>query len=192
MVAFLSANMESGTSYPPLSPISHTGSMTRNSAMETSNPPTAPGPILRLPRAVYEGLRAHGEETYPHECCGVLLGHPTPDGWRVEKAVRAVNARTDAAHNRYSIAPANLVKIEMEARRSKLDIAGFYHSHPDHPAHWSATDLAEAHWFGCSYVITQVAKGMAKATCSFLLMGKTETDKRFEAQALKIDSDPSA
>ena len=160
--------------------------------MVASNPPTAPGSILWLPRAVYDGLRAHGEETYPHECCGVLLGYSTLDGWRVEDAVRAVNASADAAHNRYSIAPAELVKIENEARRRRLGIVGFYHSHPDHPAHWSATDLAEAHWLGCSYVITQVAKGMAKATCSFLLMGKTERDKYFEAQILQVDSHPPA
>ena len=115
-----------------------------------------------MPKAVYEAIRAHGEETYPHECCGVLLGKRDGDGWRVESAVRAGNTRTDSAHNRYHIAPVELVKIQREASKQGLDIAGFYHSHPDHPAQWSPTDFAEAHWIGCSYVITAVAQGQGR------------------------------
>ena len=71
---------------------------------------------LHLPRAVYDAIRAHGEETYPHECCGVLIGRTTTNGWRVEAAVKAGNTRTDSAHNRYEIAPIELRKIEREAR----------------------------------------------------------------------------
>jgi len=143
--------------------------------------------ILRLPRAVFESLRAHGEETYPHECCGALLGRSTPEGWLVERAVRAGNTRTDSAHNRYNIAPVELVRIEREAHRQGLEIAGFYHSHPDHPAQWSSTDLAEAHWLGCSYVITQVSSGKAALTNSFLLTGAAEEDKRFEREEILVE-----
>ena len=141
---------------------------------------------LEIPRAVYDAMRAHGEETYPHECCGVLLGHESPDGWRIEATVKAGNTRIDSAHNRYSIAPAELVKIEREARMQQLSIAGFYHSHPDHPAQWSQTDLAEAHWIGCAYVITAVADGKSTDTNSFLLAGATEEDKRFEQQTIEV------
>ena len=141
---------------------------------------------LHIPMAVFHDLRAHGEETYPHECCGALLGHPTPDGWRVKCAVRAGNTRTDSAHNRYQIAPAELVKIQRDAMRQGLDIAGFYHSHPDHPAQWSPTDFAEAHWLGCVYVITQVANGKAVDTNAFLLAGTTEEDKHFEQVPLAL------
>jgi proteasome lid subunit RPN8/RPN11 len=135
---------------------------------------------LHIPQSVFESIRAHGEETYPHECCGALLGNPTPEGWRIVSAVRAGNTRTDSAHNRYQIAPVELVKIQRDAMRQGLDIAGFYHSHPDHPAQWSLTDLAEAHWLACVYVITEVAKGKAIVTNSFLLAGATEEDKYFE------------
>ncbi len=141
---------------------------------------------LRMPKAVYEAIRGHGEETYPHECCGVLLGKPSAAGWLVHSAVRAGNTRTDSAHNRYHIAPVELVKIQREASRGGLDIAGFYHSHPDHPAQWSPTDFAEAHWIGCSYVITEVAQGKAVVTNAFLLAGTTEEDKRFEDQAIEV------
>jgi proteasome lid subunit RPN8/RPN11 len=143
--------------------------------------------ILHLSRTVYEAVRAHGEETYPHECCGALLGIPTPEGWRVEVAVRAGNTRTDSAHNRYQIAPLELVKIEREARGKGLGIAGFYHSHPDHPAQWSPTDLAEAHWLECSYVITAVAQGKAAVTNSFLLAGVSEEDKHFEQETIQVE-----
>ncbi len=141
---------------------------------------------LHLSRAVYEAIRAHGEETYPHECCGALLGRHTREGWVVEDAVKAGNTRTDSAHNRYNIAPSELVKIEREARGRGLDIAGFYHSHPDHPAQWSQTDFAEAHWIGCAYVITEVAHGKAATTNSFLLAGATEEDKRFVQQTIEV------
>ena len=142
--------------------------------------------VLRIPKPVFDSVRAHGEETYPHECCGVLLGRSMPDGWQVHSAVRAGNTRTDSAHNRYQIAPVELVKIQREASRQGLDIAGFYHSHPDHPAQWSPTDFAEAHWIGCSYVITEVAHGQAQVTNSFLLSGATEEDKRFEPETVTV------
>jgi len=149
--------------------------------------------ILHLTRAVYDQIRAHGEETYPYECCGALLGTAIPNtnqaGWHVAASVRAGNTRTDSAHNRYNISGIELVKIEREARRQGLGIAGFYHSHPDHPAQWSLTDLSEAHWLGCSYVITAVAKAKAAQTNSFRLTGATEEEKAFEQDTIVIDEE---
>lgn len=142
--------------------------------------------VLHLKREVYDAIRSHGEQTYPHECCGALLGRPSPDGWQIDAAVRAGNIRTDSAHNRYQIAPVELVRIQREAHQKGLDIAGFYHSHPDHPAQWSSTDLAEAHWLGCSYVITEVAQGKAAITNSFLLAGSTEEDKHFDMETMEL------
>ncbi len=146
--------------------------------------------ILHISAALYDAMRAHGEETYPHECCGVLLGHYLQGAWHVTAAVRAGNTRTDSAHNRYSIDPAELVRIQRDAMRQNLDVAGFYHSHPDHPAQWSATDFAEAHWIGCSYVITEVISGRATVTNAFLLTGATEEDKQFEPQTISVDALP--
>ncbi len=136
---------------------------------------------------MYDAIRTHGEETYPHECCGVLLGCADAGRWRIASAIRAGNTRTDSAHNRYQISPLELVRIEREARGQGLDIAGFYHSHPDHPAQWSQTDFAEAHWIGCSYVITEVANGKAQITNAFLLTGTREEDKRFVQQSIEVD-----
>lgn len=143
--------------------------------------------LLRLPRAVYESLRAHGEEAFPNECCGALLGRMTAQGWQVDLLVRATNARAESRRDRYEIAPAELVKIAREARSKDLEIAGFYHSHPGHPARWSATDLEDAHWLGCIYVITEVVEAKAAETNAFLLAGTAEEDKTFVPQTIHID-----
>jgi proteasome lid subunit RPN8/RPN11 len=141
---------------------------------------------LKISDAVYDQIRRHGEETYPHECCGVLLGKALEDGNSVEDAVRAGNTRTDSAHNRYHIAPQELISIQRQARGRDLDIVGFYHSHPDHPARWSSTDFQEAHWLGCSYVITSVEAGIAKQTNSFFLAGTGEDDKQFQDENILV------
>jgi len=150
--------------------------------------------VLRLPRAVYDELRTHGEETWPEECCGALLGRAIQgggqggglEGWQVDLLMRAVNIRAGSSHDRYEIASAELIRIAEEARSRGLEIAGFYHSHPGHPAQPSSTDFAEAHWLGCSYVITEVAQGKAALTGAFLLRGTAEEDKHFELQTIQI------
>ena len=142
--------------------------------------------MLKIPRPLYDQLRAHGEQTYPNECCGIMLGATDGDNLTVSHLIPAGNTRTDSAHNRYHIAPQELIAAQREGRKLGLDIVGFYHSHPDHPAQWSPTDFAEAHWFGCAYVITAVEKGHAVITNSFLLTGTTEDDKAFVHQPIEV------
>ena len=142
--------------------------------------------MLKISKPEYEAIRRHGEETYPHECCGVLLGQAEDDGRTVTKTIRCENTRSDSPHNRYHIAPQELVRVQRQAREDGLEIVGFYHSHPDHPARWSQTDLAEAHWIGCSYVITGVERAQAKITNSFLLGGETEENKHFEDESVQV------
>src|SRR6266851_126423 len=143
--------------------------------------------MLTLFQSDYASLRQHGEESYPHECCGVLLGRFEDDGSKaVSRIARCGNTREDSPHNRYNIDPRELIRIQREGRERGEDIVGFYHSHPDHPAQWSSTDLAEAHWFGCSYVITSVEKGKAAMTNSFELAGSDEADKRLLDEKIKV------
>ena len=143
--------------------------------------------MIRLSQSAYASLRQHGEETYPHECCGVLLGHFDGDGSKtVSRVARCGNTRADSPHNRYNIDPRDLVRIQREGRERDEEIVDFYHSHPDHPAQWSPTDLAEAHWFGCSYVITSVEKGKATITNSFELVGTDEDDKKFVDEKTEV------
>jgi len=143
--------------------------------------------MLKLTQKDYGAIRRHGEETYPRECCGVLLGRMEDDATRVvTSTARAGNTRTDSAHNRYNIDPKELIRIQREGRERGEDIIGFYHSHPDHPAQWSQTDFAEAHWFSCSYVITSVEKGKAVLTNSFELTGSDENDKKLVSEKIEV------
>jgi len=158
--------------------------------------------VIRFLPEAWEELRRHGEETYPHESCGVLLGVVFPgtalpgaalpgsaaDSLRsVTLAIRCGNERLDQPERRYAIDPRELLRAQKIARERGEEIVGFYHSHPDHPARPSATDLAEAHWLGCAYVITRVASGRAEATGSFLLAGTGEEDKRFVEEEVRTE-----
>ena len=143
--------------------------------------------MLKLRPTDYEEIRRHGEETYPHECCGVLLGVIGDDTREVRATVRCANTRIDSLQNRYNIDPRELVRVQREARERDLDIVGFYHSHPDHPARWSPTDFQEAHWIGCSYVITSVDHGRAAQTNSFELTGTTEEDKALVDEGIVVE-----
>jgi proteasome lid subunit RPN8/RPN11 len=117
----------------------------------------------------------------------VLLGRFNDDGTRIVTSIaRAGNTRTDSPQNRYNIDPKELVRIQREGREREEDIIGFYHSHPDHPAQWSQTDFAEAHWIGCSYVITSVEKGKAVLTNSFELTGTDENDKKLVDEKIEV------
>jgi proteasome lid subunit RPN8/RPN11 len=141
---------------------------------------------LRIQKTLFEQLRQHGEETYPHECCGVLVGEfGESDDRAVVSVVKCGNTRTDSPQNRYLISPAELVRIQREAALAGRNIVGFYHSHPDCAARASSTDLAEAHWTGCSYVITSVENRKAGVTNSFLLRGSEEA-KHFDDELIEL------
>jgi proteasome lid subunit RPN8/RPN11 len=142
--------------------------------------------MLKIGKTEFDELRRHGEETYPHECCGILLGQMDGEVRTVSSIARCGNTRDDSPHNRYSIDPRELIRTQRKGRERGEDIIGFYHSHPDHPARWSPTDLAEAHWFGCSYVITNVEKGNAAVTNSFELTGSDENGKNLVDEKVEI------
>jgi proteasome lid subunit RPN8/RPN11 len=145
--------------------------------------------MLRINATDFEAIRGHGEETYPNEGCGILIGKSEAEIRSVRSTIRCINTRTDSPHSRYQIEPRELVRAQRQARERGLDIVGFYHSHPDHPALWSPTDLAEAHWIGCSYVITTVERGRATATKSFALAGTSQEDRAFVEEEVVIEVD---
>jgi proteasome lid subunit RPN8/RPN11 len=141
--------------------------------------------MLKISRADYDLIRWEAERRYPHECCGILLGHSGSSERVVTLTITCENARTDSPANRYSIHPEQLLAALKLARSRSENIIGFYHSHPDHPAEYSMTDLDEAHWFDCSYLITGVERGRVAATNSFVLVGG-ENAKAFQAEKIEI------
>jgi proteasome lid subunit RPN8/RPN11 len=141
--------------------------------------------MLKISKADYDLIRWEAQRSYPHECCGILLGNVV-DGHRVvTMTLTCENMRTDSPADRYSINPEQVIAALKLARNRGENIIGFYHSHPDHSPNYSSTDLAEAHWFDCSYVITSVEQGMPALTASYVLMG-SEQQKSFYPESIEI------
>ena len=118
---------------------------------------------LRMPQPQLEAILRHGEATYPHECCGLLLGRMAgPDAPRlVAEAYPMRNANQDSPANRFAFDPREHIQAQRAARDRGLEIVGFYHSHPDHPARPSQFDLDHAAWPGYSYLIVSILQGQA-------------------------------
>ena len=109
---------------------------------------------------VLNDIRAHGADAYPEEGCGFLLGTVTDDGKnRVVAAQRATNRRSERRTRRYQLTAEDYREADKAARKQGLDVVGIYHSHPDHPARPSETDLEEATFPGFTYVIVSVHDG---------------------------------
>jgi len=114
---------------------------------------------MRIPFDLLDAIRAHGRDTYPEECCGFLLGTFATEGNHVRATRRVANRQDANRERRYTITPRDFLAAEREARERGMDIVGIYHSHPDHPARPSPTDLAEATFPGYTYVIVSVRAG---------------------------------
>lgn len=119
-----------------------------------------------------EAIRCHGEEDYPHECCGLLFGRVESTGGGRIKVVSSVerldNEQADSRHNRFSITPAAFLSADRAARLRGDDILGFYHSHPNAPAVPSEFDREQA-WPFYSYIIVSVVDGGARELNSWVL-----------------------
>ncbi|GHV49714.1 hypothetical protein AGMMS49579_02180 [Spirochaetia bacterium] len=115
-------------------------------------------------------IRREGENAYPNECCGVLLGTLLEDdSRRVENILPIDNKREEAEqYHRFEIQPEDYMRAEKEARSQGLDVLGFYHSHPDHPARPSGFDQDHALPF-YSYIIVAVEKGKSASLTSWEL-----------------------
>ena len=137
-----------------------------------------------MSQASYDLIRRAAEFSYPNEGCGILLGHTTNGSRTVVSTFPACNAHPEPLRH-YTIDSKQVIEAQKQARDQGLDIVGFYHSHPDHPAQYSETDLEEAHWPDCSYVITSVDQGHAAQTSSFLLIGPEES-KMFADEEIEI------
>ena len=107
-----------------------------------------------LAAGVEAEIRRHASETYPDECCGALIAAEDA----IVEAFRLPNTTADGARRRFLIGPGDYRLAEARARDRRGRLAGFYHSHPDHPARPSQHDLAQA-WPNLTYVIVAVSQG---------------------------------
>ena len=113
------------------------------------------------------GIRDHGAKGYPNEACGAILG---VDG--ESREARAlfplINRRDDSPRNRFSVTADDVRSAERAAKEQGLELIGWYHSHPDHPAKPSEFDREHA-WPWYSYVIVSVAAGQPRDMTSWRL-----------------------
>ena len=106
--------------------------------------------------AIDYAIRAHGQETYPHECCGALVGRDD----HVSAVVALPNTTEEGPRRRFLVRPSDYREAERRATDIGAELLGFYHSHPDHPARPSQYDLDHA-WPNFAYIIVAVAQGAA-------------------------------
>ena len=130
---------------------------------------------LQLSHEAAERIRRHGAETFPHECCGALLGrdaafddNPAEPSREVLELFPLVNRRDDSPRNRFAVTAEDVLEAEKAARKLGLDVVGWYHSHPDHPARPSQFDREHA-WPWYSYVIVSVMGGAPAEMTSWRL-----------------------
>lgn len=124
--------------------------------------------VLKIPDELIRSIHAHGVETYPHECCGALLGRDGDESREITALLPLANRRDDSPRNRFELTPDDVRRAEKTAREKRLELLGWYHSHPDAPARPSEFDREHA-WPWYSYVIVSVQKGVARDTTSWRL-----------------------
>jgi proteasome lid subunit RPN8/RPN11 len=122
----------------------------------------------------------HATASYPDECCGVLIGRALEDATVVERVLSVGNERQDSRHNRFLISPETILAAQKEARGLGLDIVGYYHSHPDHPARPSDFDREHA-WPWVSYLIVSLQGRKVVDTRSWRLREDRES---FDEEAI--------
>jgi proteasome lid subunit RPN8/RPN11 len=133
-------------------------------------------PQLTITSGVDAAIRIHGQETYPHECCGALIGR---DGF-VTAVVALPNTTEEGPRRRFLVRPSDYQLSERRATELGGELLGFYHSHPDHPARPSQYDLDHA-WPTFAYIIVAVADGAAADMSVWYLQ---EDRSRFEEGSL--------
>jgi proteasome lid subunit RPN8/RPN11 len=139
--------------------------------------------MLSLNHTALHKIKVHAMQTYPEECCGVILGKNTDDGKRIVCDVIEIrNARDDNRARRFLVTPEDYRSAEEEARRQQVDLLGWYHSHPDHPAQPSEFDREHAlPWF--SYIIVSVENGVPATVRSWELL---DDRSAYREQSLEV------
>jgi proteasome lid subunit RPN8/RPN11 len=122
--------------------------------------------MLQISAELLAQIHGHAGEAYPNECCGIFFGKRNGPMRIVAGLRRAGNLNVERAKDRYLMDPKDQLAAEKEARAKNLEVLGYYHSHPDHPARPSATDNAQS-WENISYLILSVQGGRPAEAASF-------------------------
>jgi proteasome lid subunit RPN8/RPN11 len=138
---------------------------------------------LMVTTAVDDAIRRHGRETFPHECCGALIGSAD----LITSIVALPNTTEEGPRRRFLVRPSDYRLAEERAVAAGGELVGFYHSHPDHPARPSQYDLDHA-WPNFAYIIVSVMSGAARDMTVWYLKEDRST---FEEGALHGENSDS-
>ena len=142
--------------------------------------------MIRLSKKIVDEIELHAEQTYPEECCGMILGFSHNGVHFIEEVIKIDNSQDENRRRRFFITPEQYRQAEQLARDLKMELLGFYHSHPDHPAAPSAFDTDHAlPWF--TYIIVSVKQGKAAAMTAWLL---NEERTQFNERVIIVDPTP--
>jgi proteasome lid subunit RPN8/RPN11 len=117
---------------------------------------------LKITQAQLDQIAQVGEATYPNEGGGFLIGRADGEGAKIVVEVRALPNAWEAEDQYHRILITDKMYREGEAYADSqsLELVGFFHSHPDHPARPSDFDRDHAlPWW--SYVIVSIHQGRA-------------------------------
>jgi proteasome lid subunit RPN8/RPN11 len=143
---------------------------------------TATAARLTVSEAVMDAIRTHLEVGYPNEACGALIGSVEDGDHAVVEFRPMRNTEVVRPHDRYTLDPLEQLRVQRDAEGRGLEIIGFVHSHPDHPARPSQFDTEHA-WPFYSYVVASVERGRMIEARAFRLI---EALARFEEESLTI------
>ncbi len=131
---------------------------------------------VRIPPRLVDAMRDHGRATYPDECCGFLVPGPDAPDPNVPREIvdirHASNEFEGERRRRFVIRPSELLTAEAALAGTDRVVAGFYHSHPDHPARPSSFDEEHA-WPWYTYVVLSVTRATVPAIAAFELDAET-------------------
>lgn len=122
--------------------------------------------MIYIQSSCMDEMKIHAQEGFPHEVVGILAGHR--DTNEVHAVTLLVNERAET-HNRYKVSALRLMKAERELESQNLEIVGYYHSHPNHPAQYSQFDRDHA-LPNMSYVILSIQDGAFQEALSWRLL----------------------
>ena len=138
---------------------------------------------LHISEVHLRAIEAYAEAHYPEEGAGLILGDEVGERREAREILPLPNRREAGERGRrYEIDPLETLAAEDQADALGLKIIGVFHSHPDHPAAPSQTDLHFAvPWY--SYLITSVRSGRAHESRAWRL---DESEAGMQEEQLEV------
>ena len=138
-----------------------------------------PEPLL-LSEKAWKAISEHAKETFPEECCGVVLTTGSADNVQrlknIQNHLHALDPQTypRTAATAYAMDYKELELIIDNAKRNGAKLKAFYHSHPNHDAYFSPEDKAFASPFGeptfpcTAQLVVSIFDHVVKKICAFV------------------------